>query len=157
MAELPAESAAANVCPPARLEVRAGPRPEAQGRAGSSLSVPEFKNQAWAYVPERYDPAVPHGVVVWLHGTVVPDAEALSGPMEAALRCRTTWCSSVPRAGAPSGWQADEVDYVEKLVGQVKAAYTSIPRGWWSSAATSAARWPWPRPSAAGSWSVPPR
>ena len=33
----------------------------------------------------------------------------------------------VPRAAASSGWQADEANYLEKLIGQVKAAYTVDP------------------------------
>ncbi len=33
----------------------------------------------------------------------------------------------VPRASGANGWQADEANYLEKLVGQVKAGYTVDP------------------------------
>jgi serine protease Do len=91
-----------------------------------ALSVPEFKNEAWAYVPEHYDPGVPHGVVVWLHGIVVPDAAALLAQWK-PLCDAADLVLVVPRAGANNGWQADEANYIEKLVGQVKASYTVDP------------------------------
>ena len=46
--------------------------------------------------------------------------------MEAVVRCGGSGAGRA--AGRRSnGWQAEEVDYIEKLVGQVKAAYTVDP------------------------------
>ncbi len=90
------------------------------------LSVAEFKNTAWAYVPEHYDPAVAHGVVVWLHGNAAPDAKdllALWKPLCDSLDLLLV----VPKA-AGTNWQLDEATYVEKLVGQLKFGYTIDPR-----------------------------
>jgi serine protease Do len=107
--------------PAARPKAEPGQGKQKVGRI--TLSVPEFKNEAWAYVPEHYDPGVAHGVVVWLHGSVVPDPAAL-------LKLWKPLCDAadlvlvVPKAGANNNWQADESAYIEKLVGQVKASYT---------------------------------
>jgi len=120
--------------PPATLPAA---RPQAEAAAGQKLkvgrielSVSEFNNKAWAYVPEHYDPAVPHGVVVWLHGNALPDANAL-------LALWKPLCDAydlilvVPRpaSGYPgaNNWQADEAGYIEKLVGQLKTGYTVDP------------------------------
>ncbi|MFW5693147.1 MAG: PDZ domain-containing protein, partial [Thermoguttaceae bacterium] len=46
----------------------ADPAEDAAGPGGPvSVKVPEFPNDAWAYVPASYRREVPHGLVVWLH------------------------------------------------------------------------------------------
>ncbi len=124
MADLPGDLPPQTL-PPARSKSEPG-----QGQRHKvgriALSVPEFKNEAWAYVPEHYDPAVPHGVVLWLHGSGVPDSAALLAQWK-PLCDAADLVLVVPRASASNGWQADEADYLEKLVGQVKAAYTVDP------------------------------
>jgi serine protease Do len=122
LAELPADLPPAEL-PSARRKEEAGQATAKTGRI--DLSVPEFKNKAWAYVPDHYDPAVPHGLVVWLHGAVVHDEAAM-------LAAWKPLCDAgdlvlvVPRA-ADRNWQADEAAYVEKLIGQAKAGYTIAP------------------------------
>jgi serine protease Do len=89
------------------------------------LSVPEFKNRAWAYVPEHYDAAVPHGVVVLLHGNNVAEPKdllALWKPL-----CDANDLVLVVPHAAGTNWQADEAGFVEKLVGQLKSGYTIDP------------------------------
>jgi serine protease Do len=115
--------------PPASLPA-ARPRNEqaaaSKAKVGKiDLSVVEFKNQAWAYVPEKYDPAVAHGAVLLLHGNNVADPKDL-------LNLWKPLCDAndlilvVPRA-AGTNWQADEAGFVEKLVGQLKKSYTIDP------------------------------
>jgi len=119
MAELP-NDLPPRTLPPARSKSEPGQGQKHKvGRI--ALTVPEFKNEAWAYVPERYDPAVPHGVVVWLHGA--PDAAALLAQWK-PLCDANDLVLVAPRPSLSNGWQADEANYIEKLVGQVKAAYT---------------------------------
>ena len=89
------------------------------------LSVSEFKNQAWAYVPEHYDPAVAHGVVVWLHGNNIADPKDLLALWK-PLCDANDLILVVPRA-AGTNWQADEAGFVEKLIGQLKTGYTIDP------------------------------
>ena len=87
-----------------------------------TLRVPEFKNEAWAYVPEGYSPDVPCGIVVWLHGTKAPDQKEL-------LTQWKPWCDARdlvlvgPKAADASGWQVEEAGYLEKLVRQVENGY----------------------------------
>ncbi len=124
MAELPSDLPPQTL-PPARSKSESGQGQKHKvGRI--ALSVPEFKNEAWAYVPERYDPAVPHGVVLWLHGSAVPDAAALLAQWK-PLCDAADLVLVAPRASGSNGWQADEANYLEKLVGQVKAGYTVDP------------------------------
>jgi serine protease Do len=123
LAELPAD------LPPAALPAarpKSGPAAAAKVKVGRmELSVAEFKNAAWAYVPEHYDPAVPHGVVVWLHGNAVAEPKALLDFWKPLCDARDL-VLVVPRA-AGNNWQADEGAFVEKLVGQLKAGYTVDP------------------------------
>ena len=89
------------------------------------LSVPEFKNAAWAYVPEHYDPTVPHGVVVWLHGNAAAEPKFLLDLWKPLCDARDL-VLIVPKA-AGNNWQADESSFVEKLVGQLKRDRTVDP------------------------------
>jgi serine protease Do len=88
-----------------------------------TLRVPEFKNEAWAYVPEGYSPDEPCGIVVWLHGEKAPDQKSLLAQWK-------PWCDAhdlvlvVPKAGGASGWQVEEAGYLEKLLRQVENGYT---------------------------------
>ena len=124
MAELPGD-----LPPPTLPSARSNSAP-GQGEKHTvgriELKVPEFKNEAWAYVPDRYDSAVPHGVVLWLHGASVPDAAALLAQWK-PLCDAADLVLVAPKAGVSNGWQADEADYLEKLIGQVKAGYTVDP------------------------------
>lgn len=126
LAELPAD------LPPATLPAArppagpAAPGAKAKYKVGRiELSVSEFKNAAWAYVPEHYDPAVPHGVVVWLHGNAAAEPKALLDLWKPTCDARDL-VLIVPKAAA-NNWQADEAAFVEKLFGQVKSGYTIDP------------------------------
>jgi len=121
MAELPADLPPATL-PPARSKTEPGQQPRQKvGRI--ALTVPEFKNQAWAYVPEHYNPAVPQAMIVWLHGNGVPDEAALLAQWKPLCDAEGLVVVA-PRSGAGGGWRAEEVSYIEKLVGQVKSGYT---------------------------------
>ncbi len=121
--------------PPAALPASrpVNPEPPATANAAKAkfktgrieLSVSEFKNTAWAYVPEHYDPAVAHGVVVWLHGNNIADPKDLLALWK-PLCDKSDLILVVPRA-AGTNWQADEAGFVEKLVGQLKTGYTIDP------------------------------
>ncbi len=120
--------------PPADLPVaRPGAEQTAKAKGKSQnikagrieLSAADFKNAAWAYVPEHYDPAVPHGVVIWLHGHAIPQEKAIMALWK-PLCDKYDLLLVVPRA-ADNNWQADEAGFVEKLVGQLKTGYTIDP------------------------------
>ncbi len=88
-----------------------------------ALSVPEFKNEAWAYVPEGYDPSVQHGMIAILHGSTVLDLKALLAQWK-PLCDANDLILVVPKARVNFGWQTDEAAFVEKLLAKVKSAYT---------------------------------
>ncbi|MCH8044260.1 MAG: PDZ domain-containing protein, partial [Planctomycetes bacterium] len=111
--------------PPARLsQDAAGKLPSPVGIIHPRLD--EFKNKATAYIPTAYDPAVPHGVVVWLHGP--------GGDREEELLLR--WkkhCDErdlillAPKAVDPRRWQRGELDVIRKLLDQIVRQYTIDP------------------------------
>jgi serine protease Do len=112
--------------PPARLSKRA-----AAGKLPSPVGVihprlDEFKNKATAYIPTAYNPAVPHGVVIWLH--------APGGDREDELLLR--WkkhCDErdlillVPKAADPQRWRRGELEFIRKLLDKIARAYTIDP------------------------------
>ena len=52
-----------------RLTANRNPPTEKKPPTGTvKLKIAEFPNEAFAYVPESYDPAISYGVLVWLHG-----------------------------------------------------------------------------------------
>ncbi|MGA2064700.1 MAG: PDZ domain-containing protein [Thermoguttaceae bacterium] len=127
LADLPEGLPPAELPPPS---VSGTPRvPPAAGATKSgaaSIQVPEFKNEAWAYVPEGYSPAVPCGLVVWLHGAAVPKQDELLGQWK-PLCDRYGLVLVAPKAAGESGWRPDETAFLEKLVRQVQASYAIDP------------------------------
>lgn len=86
------------------------------------LSAGELKNEIWAYVPEAYDPAVPPGLVVWLHGQAAESRKELLARWK-PLCDRYDLILVAPRAGDPTGWKTEEAALVVNLIQQVRAGY----------------------------------
>ena len=105
------------------------------------LSAGEFKNEIWAYVPEAYDPAVPPGLLVWLHGQAAESRKELLARWK-PLCDRYGLILVAPRAGDPTGWKTEEAALVVNLIQQVRTGYRVDGRGWRSAARRAAARWP---------------
>ena len=86
------------------------------------LRVPEFKNEAWAYVPETYHPKVACGLVVLLHGSTPLSQKEL-------LERWKPLCDShdlilvVPKSGDAAGWTNEEAALVQRLMQQAKSTY----------------------------------
>lgn len=115
--------------PPEELPpAHAGTQPAQGPGAGSSISVkvPEFPNDAWAYLPRTYRPDLPHGLVVWLH-----DAEGLEWDELLAQwkpECdRGQWLLLAPKAVDPRRWDRIELSLVRKLIDQVSNEYMIDP------------------------------
>ncbi len=86
------------------------------------LTVAERKNEVWAYVPEAFDPAVPHGLVVWLHGSAAVDRKELLARWK-PLCDRYDLILAAPRCGDPAGWKTEDAPLVVGLIQQVHATY----------------------------------
>ena len=107
--------------------VRPAPVPPDRPQAGSiQLNIPELENDAWAYVPERYDPAVPYGLIVWLQGPGKFDWDGLLARWKSHCD-RNELILLAPKPAGADGWQPGESDLVRKLLDEVRSAYTVDP------------------------------
>lgn len=105
----------------------AKPEPGERPQVGTiELKIPEFENDAWAYVPEDYNPAVAHGLVVWLHAPDGFDADELIARW--IPHCdRDGLILLAPKSSDPKKWQPQEVTLVRKLMDEVISTYTVDP------------------------------
>lgn len=84
---------------------------------------PEFKNESVVFVPEKYDPRVPHGILMYLpSGT---------GPVDAEFVQRfTADCEKnhlillVPKSVDPRRIERDDLEFAKKLLDNVISQYT---------------------------------
>jgi serine protease Do len=107
--------------PPARTDQK--PAAAAVKVGVVPLRVPEFKNEASAYVPEGYAPAIACGLLVWLDANSAPKTEELLAAWK-PLCDRAGLVVVIPKPAAESGWRPDDAAYLEKLIGQVRSDYT---------------------------------
>jgi serine protease Do len=88
-----------------------------------SIKIPEIANSCSAYVPETYQANVPHGVLIWLHGTGGYREEEL-------VEAWKEHCGKhdlivlAPKSSDPLKWQRDELEFVRKTLDDVLARYT---------------------------------
>ena len=119
--------------PPARLldrgegEGAADPPLPDRPQAGSiQLKIPEFENDAWAYVPDHYDPAVRYGLVVWLHAPGEFDWQELIARWKPHCD-QADLILLAPESASPDGWQVRETTLVRKLLDEVNSTYAVDP------------------------------
>ncbi|REK09423.1 MAG: PDZ domain-containing protein [Planctomycetota bacterium] len=90
------------------------------------VKVPEFTGKCLAYVPENYSPAVPHGVVVWLHapgGVQQDELLALWKPL-----CEQyDFILLAPVAEDAKRWQPTEARLIRRLLDEVTKNYSVDP------------------------------
>ncbi len=90
------------------------------------IKLPEFENKCIAYVPETYNPAVAHGLVIWLHGSErLQDAELVD--RWRALCLAHDLILLAPRSADPARWQPTEAKVIRRLVGEVAKQYRIDP------------------------------
>lgn len=89
------------------------------------MKLPEWDNDAWAYVP----PGVhsPCGLVVWLHAPGGLDEQSLLAQWKASLD-QHGLILLAPKAANPDQWSMTEVAFVEKLIESLKTSYAVDPR-----------------------------
>ncbi|MGD0899410.1 MAG: PDZ domain-containing protein [Thermoguttaceae bacterium] len=116
--------------PPGRPASRGHQPPDETAAAAKPgvvpLRVPEFKNEAWACLPDGYTPGAACGLVVWLDAATAPKQADLVARWKSACD-RWGVVLVVPKAAAESGWRPDEAAFLEKLIRQVQADYTIDP------------------------------
>jgi poly(3-hydroxybutyrate) depolymerase len=108
-------------------EAPAAPAGNERAQAGSiELKIPEFENDAWAYVPEHYRPAERCGLVVWLQAPGKFDwQETLS---RWKPHCDAAGLILLaPEPADPKGWRVREATLVRKLIDELESTYTVDP------------------------------
>jgi len=86
------------------------------------IKLAEEKNNCVAYVPESYHPDVPHGVIVWLHGSGGVDRGALASRWKAACE-KHQLIVLAPQALDPNKWEPAEVPFVRKTLDDLLSHY----------------------------------
>ena len=91
-----------------------------------SLKVPEFPNEAWAYVPDGYAADVPYGVVIWLHGPGGFDWPQLMARWKPLCQ-RHDLILVAPKSADAARWTSGEAALVPRLLVEVAAKYNVDP------------------------------
>lgn len=112
---------------PSRHEKGSGSNEAERPKVGAvAMKVPEFPNEAWAYVPEAYDATASYGVVVWLHGTGGYDWQELLARWK-PLCDRYDLILVAPKSTDPARWLPGEAAFVDRLLGEVASGYNVDP------------------------------
>ena len=90
------------------------------------MKVPEFPNDAWAYIPETYRAGTPHGLLLWLHAPEAFEWDELVAQWKPQCD-RDSWILLAPKSGDPKRWDRTELPLVRKLVDQISADYSIDP------------------------------
>lgn len=113
--------------PPQPDSPNAAPKKAERPRTGLfSMRLPDFPNEAWAYVPENYDPATPCGLCVWLHAPGGFDEKRLLERWKAHCD-RDRLILLAPKAADPNQWQLHELILLDKLQGELASGYSIDP------------------------------
>ncbi len=87
-----------------------------------ALKVPEFKNDALAYVPADYDPRLKYGVLVWFAATgEFKDEDVLTRWKPHCDQQHLLLLAPKPAEGGK--WQRSDVDFIVKALDQLRSIY----------------------------------
>ncbi len=111
--------------PPAHLELEAPPG-EGPALGVIDIQIPEVANKCIAYVPEKYNPASPHGLVVWLHAPGSFDKDATVNLWKPFCD-RHELILLAPQAADARRWTATEVEFIRKSIDDVVGNYSIDP------------------------------
>ncbi len=87
------------------------------------FEVGKFSNEVWAYIPENYDPAVPHGLVMWFHGSNEFDIDKLVAQWKPACTGDHVILLA-PRTAPPDKWNLRDLALARGLLSQIQSKYT---------------------------------
>jgi serine protease Do len=90
------------------------------------IKLPEFENKCIAYIPDDYNPAVPHGVVLWLHAPGGFKQDELVEQWKPL--CETyDLILLAPQATDPDKWLPTETRFVRSALDSVMKTYSIDP------------------------------
>ncbi len=87
-----------------------------------ALKVPEYPNETLAYVPENYEPSVPHGVVFYLHPAGGYEWDDLLSRWK-ALCNQYGFILVAPKSADPARWTPNEIALAGRLLAAISATY----------------------------------
>jgi serine protease Do len=90
------------------------------------LKIAEYPNDAFAYVPENYNPNVPYGLVVWLHGENGFDWANIVASWKPLCE-RYDLILAAPKSVDSKKWAPRDVDMVNHLIKQIDDKYNIDP------------------------------
>ncbi len=97
--------------------------PEQKAASGLvEIKLAEEKNNCVAYVPETYHPDVPHGVVIWLHGSGGVNRAALAARWKVACE-KQHLIVLAPQALDPNKWEPTEGAFIRKTLDDLLSHY----------------------------------
>ena len=96
--------------------------PAAVQTGSVQLKIPEFTNEAWAYVPESCKSGVPCGVVIWLHAPGGYDWKELLPLWKDLCDCDNLILLA-PKSADPTRWTRGETDFIDQLLDQIDSTY----------------------------------
>lgn len=90
------------------------------------IKLPEEKSTCLAYVPESYNPQMPHGLIVVLSAPGPVDREKFESRWK-ALASERQFIALAPMSANPDKWQATETDFIRKTLDDVISQYNIDP------------------------------
>jgi serine protease Do len=99
-------------------------KPAASGKF--EIKIPEAPSGATAYVPEKYNSHVPHGLIVWLHPSGGFKADELIARWK-PLCDANDLILLAPKSAESGRWQRTELEFVRKEMDDVLQKYNIDP------------------------------
>jgi len=90
------------------------------------VTIVESASKCVAFVPHRYNPAVPHGLVIWLHEPGSTDPPPVPDAWKPLCEERGLIVLA-PRAADPRRWSPTEVELIRKAIDTLAAEYAVDP------------------------------
>jgi poly(3-hydroxybutyrate) depolymerase len=87
-----------------------------------SIKIVEIDNACFAVVPDSYQPNVPHGVLVWLHGSGGYKQDELAAIWK-DLCSQHDLILLAPQSKDPQKWQRAELAFIRKTLDDVISKY----------------------------------
>lgn len=91
------------------------------------IKIPEEQNECAAYVPEKYHPDAPHGLLVVLHAAGSYDRDQLIGRYK-PICDRHELILLLPRSADAARWTSGDVAFIKKAIDDVLTHY-NVDRG----------------------------
>ncbi len=90
------------------------------------VRLPEAENKCWAVIPENYNPASAHGLLIWLPSPQQVQPEQLTAKWQ-ALAAAHGMIVLAPQPADPTKWEPTELEFVGKAADDLAKTYSIDP------------------------------